>query len=457
MRRILGLLLLCAGLAVAQEGKDEDSGIEVDSAPTGPEEPAGDPAKAPPKERTTAFPAREAGKKVATVEIKKKKYSLTVPADWVLFPEDNTDNEFSFELLLPGSTKRGGLALRRRENGGDPRSLPYHIAEWFRKERPDHKIEILTKPWPRLVVHHEADGTDWVNAFYGLSVKNNVYTLDVWCAGADFPQADADLLAAVRSFKADVEIWPPVPTTYEKSQEGIWLIARAPEATASITPLVRALKDAERRFRREHGALPKSDAPLVVLVHASKAQGAKLEPKVGESSIDFYADVWARRLFAIPFVKENVDQESVLAGEATDVLFVAKYGDWQPDWVSQGENLLARAEVRTGKALPSLDEGYLNWYSTIHFHKLSEFDVLRKQDSDAWFHESFFYVAALREGKYRKQYKAFLDDFEETGDGPGAFERNLASIDEDDLIAATNQYVTTRIREEKRKHEHDPK
>ncbi|HEX5137986.1 MAG TPA: hypothetical protein VFY93_13505 [Planctomycetota bacterium] len=456
MLRILGLLLLLAGLALAQEAED-DSGIEVDSGPTGPEEPASDPAKGPQKERTTAFPAREPGKKVETVEIKRKNYSFTVPADWVLHDEEKADVELSFELLLPGSSKHGSLQLRRRENAADPRSLPYYQAEWFRKEKPDYKVEVLAKPCPRVVLRNESGGTEWVNAHFGLSVRNNVFTLEIWCAAADFPQAETDLIATVRSFKAEVEIWPPIPKGYETSEEGIWLVARAPEATASIAPLVRALKEAEKRFRREHGPLPKGDAPLVVLVHASKAQGAKLDPAVGESKIDFHSDAWARRLFAIPFVKDDVAQESMLAGEATDLLFVAKYGDWKPRWISLGENILAAAEVRTGKPLPNLDEGYLNWYAAIRFHKISDFDALRDGDPDAWTHESFFYVAALREGKYRKQYKAFLEDFAETGDGQGAYERQLAQIDPDELIAATNRYVTTRIKEEKRKHEHDPK
>ncbi len=453
MARLLALLLLCAAPALAQDTGDDESGISIDEVPTGPAEEEEKPAAEAKPERTTAFPAREPGKKVATVEIKRKVYTLDLPADWVLFEEDDKEAELSWDVLLPGSSKRAGLWLVRR-NGWDPRSWPHHHAQWVQQEKPDHRTEVRTKPRPRAIVHRTVNAEEWTDGYFCLSVRNNFFLLHISCATADFAQAETDLLAAADSFRAKVEIWPPVPTTYERSGEGVWLVARAPEVAASITPLVKALRDTEKRFRREHGPLPKSDAPLVVLVHNSKSQGAKLDPRVGESSTDFHSDGSDRRLFAIPFPKENEDQESRLVGEATGLLFFARYGDWRPDWVFRGESILASAEARTGMPLPSLDEGYLGWYSTIRFHKLSELEELRKRDPDEWVHEALFYVIGLREGKYRKQYKAFLDEFAETADGPGALERHLGSIPEQDLIDATNHYVTTRIREEKRKHKH---
>lgn len=451
MTRFLGLLLVLASLAFAQE-KEDEGGISIDEVPEGPEEEPAKPAEKP--KPVTAFPAREPGKKVATVEVKKKVYTFAVPEDWVLLEENSETSELEWELLLPGSKKRGSLWLMKRDGGGDPRSWPYHHAEWVKKEKPERSVEVRARPRPLAIDRHTLNDTDWVYGFVPLSVRGNQYLFQISCAAADFPQAESDLLATADSFKARVEIWPPIPTTYEKSEAGAWLIAKDPNVTASIAPLVKALKDAEKRFCREHGPLPKSDTPLVVLVHASRAQGAKLDPSVGERQDDFHAKVWERRLFAVPFPKENVDQAKDLAGAATDLLFVAKYGDWRPGWISAGERALASAEVRTGKPLPSLDEGYLGWYSTLKFHKISELEALREKDADGWYPEAFFYVAALREGKYRKQYQAFLADYAETADGPGAYERHVASINEDDLIEAANHYIATRIKEVKRKHDH---
>jgi hypothetical protein len=453
MARLLGLLLVCAGLALAQEKEDDDSGISVDEVPEGPEPEEAKPGSGPVEPRTTAFPAREPGRKVETVEIRKKPYSFSVPADWVLIEEKAEKDELSWELLLPGSSHRGGLQLKKVERG-DPRSWPYYQAEWFRKEKPDERTEVRPKPCPRVVVWRKDGDRGWIDSYFCLSVRNNLYWLRLYGDPADFAQAEADMLATVRTFKAEVELWPPIPKGYETSDEGTWLLARAPGVTASTAPLVKVLKDAEKRFRREHGQLPKSDAPILVLVHASKAQGAKLDPRVGDSTIDFFSDTMSRRLFAIPFPKENMDQATMLAGEAADVLFVAKYGDWRPEWISAGERVLASAEARTGKPLPSLDEGYLAWYSTLKFHPLSELEELRARDSEGWVREAFFYVAALREGKHRKQYKAFLADYAETADGLGAFERHLAPIGEAELIEATDNYIRTRIKEEKRKHDH---
>jgi hypothetical protein len=443
MRHLLGVLLLCAGLAVAQGG-DEDGGISIDDKPTGPET---EPAKkaAPP----TAAPARTPGQKVATVKVEKKGFALTVPSDWVLQEYEESGAELAWDLHLPGSTKRASLDLIRIERA-DPRSWPYYQAEWWRNNKPDEKPEVRVKPSPRIVISRSRDGADWNDLMLPVSVKNNVFAFRLSCAAEDLPQAEGDLLLTVRSFTANVELSPPIPKGYETSQEGVWLIARSPNVTASLKPLVKTLKDAEKRFRHEHGPLPKSDAPLVVLVQASKADGAKIEPKVGETQLDVYGDHANRRMFAVPFEKDNLDSAGFLTDVASGLLFQAKYGDIRPRWVVSGESTVARAEVYTGKPLPSLDEGFVGWASTLKLHRLDQLDGLLQNDNETWNKESFFYVAALREGKYRKQYKAFLDDFAETADGPGAFARHLGTIDQEDLKAATMSYLD-RIRPEKRK------
>lgn len=450
MARLLGLLVLCAGFAFAQEG--DDSGITEDEAPAAESPEPGKSGKAAEPARTTAYPAREPGKKVATVTIRKKVYALTLPADWVLIDGDDPKSELAWEVLLPGSTKRAELLLIREE-GNDPRSLPYRRAEWFRKEQPDATVEVHPKPLPRLVVRRTSNGADQM--FSSVSVRNNIYTLQFACSPDDFAQAEADLFAAVRSFTAEVEIWPPIPKGYEVSEEGTWLVARAPGVTAPVAPLVKALKETEKRFRRDHGALPKGDGPIVVLVHATKAAAGKLEPRAADSEVgDFFGDEQRRRLFAVPLAKDDKDKESMLAYNAHGLLFVARYGDGRPYWLLHGQCTVAQAEVRTGKPLPSLDEGFVAWASTVKFHLLGELDELHEKDRDAWRRESFFYAAALREGKYKKQYEAFLADLAETADALGAFERNIAPIDQEDLRDSTNKYLSTRIKEEKRKHAH---
>jgi hypothetical protein len=452
MARLVGLLLACTGLVLAQEEKegDDESGISIDEAPSGPEEEAKPDSESKPAARTTAFPARDPKAKVATVAVRKKGYSLAVPADWVLQDVNDEKSELAWDILLPGSSKRAELYLLRREDGGDPRSYPYYQAEWFRKEKPEEKTDVLTKPCPRLIVRRRLNETDWVDAYFCLSVRNNMFVLQLSCSAADFQQAETDMLATVRSFAAKVELWPPIPKGYETSDEGTWLIARAPNVTASLAPLVKTLKETEKRFRRDHGPLPKGDAPIVVLVHASKAQGGKIDPKVAESTVDFFDDPIARRLFAVPFVKENRDQEAHLAYSASRLLFGARYGDTRPNWVCSGEASVARSECYTRKPLPVLDEGFVAWLSTMNLHRLDGLEELRKSDGAAWGKECLFQVAALREGKYKKQYKAFLDDFAETGDGLGAFDRHLGTIDQGDILAAANQFISTRIKEEKR-------
>lgn len=439
MARRLFVLLLGAGLALAQEGED-DEGISIDEKPSGPEAP------------TTPAPAREPGKRVGTATIKSKVYSLAVPADWVLVAEDVPGAELAWELLLPGSTKRATLKLLRDEKG-DARSSPYYQAQWTLKDSPGAKTEVRKEPCPRLVVRRPWNATDWTDAYFYRSIRNNQYVFLLSCAASDFPEAETDMLDAVASFAAEVESRPPIPKGYAVSQEETWLIARAPAVTASIAPIVKTLKEQEKRFERDHGPLPRSDAPLVVLVHASKSAAGKIEPRAAESNFDFTSDTWNRRLFAVPFAKEDVRREALLAYEAQDLLLFARYGDVRPGWIWVGECIVAQAEVHTGKPLPSLDQGYVAWASTLQLHLIGGLERLADVDAEAWFRECFFYVAALREGRYKKAYRAFLEECAETSDCMGAFERHLGKIDQEDLRTSTKDFISKEIKEVKRKEE----
>ncbi len=441
----LCLLLLGATFAFAQD-KDEkerdDEGISIDEAPA-PAEPGAEPV------RTTAFPAREPGKKPATVEIRQKVYSFSLPADWVLSESKEPEAELAWDILLPGSTKRASLALLRNDNLVDARSAPYRQAAWIRKDKPDEKTEVRLKPCPR-VVH---DRATWIDLFLYRSVRNNHYVFRLGCSPDDFPQAEADMLAAVQSFSAKVEIWPPLPKGYQVSQEGTWLIARAPSVTASLAPLVKALKQTEKRFQKDHGPLPKGDPPIVVLVHGSQGDASKIEPKVADGVDGLYAALEHRRLYATPLDKDALEREGSLAGEAQMLLFCARYGDTMPLWVTGGERTVARAESITGKPLPSLDEGFVAWVSNLRLHTLDELEAIRASKNpnwETWNPEVFFYVAMLRAGKYRKQYRAFLDDYAETADGLGAFERHFGEISQEQLRVATNEFISTKLQEVKR-------
>jgi len=438
--RLLAMLVLCSGFALAQGG-DDDSGIAID-ATSGPEAEAA---------KTTPHPAREPGKKPATVVIQKKAYSFALPADWVLIESEEPDTELAWEVLLPGSTKRASLILARNDNFGDTRCAPYLQTTWLRKEKPDLKVEVRLKP-PRLVEHRLLNDTDWIDLFLWFSVRNNLYLFRLACDETDLPQAEADMIAAVQSFTAKVEIWPPIPKGYEVTREGTWLIARAPSVTASLAPLVKALKEQEKRFRRDHGPLPKSDAPIVVLVHNSMGDAAKIDPEAAKGMEGIYSNERQRRLFAEPLDKDNVEQRGWLAGAAQALLFFARYGDASPWWVLSGERSLGRAEAVTRKPLPSLDEGFVNWASKLKLHTLDELDAMAASpnpDYSSLNIEYFFYVAMLHAGKYKKEYRAFLADFAATGDGEGAFERQLGKIDQQELRSATNQFISTGIRPEK--------
>jgi hypothetical protein len=393
--------------------------------------------------RTTPCPAREPGKKPATVAIRKKVYSFELPADWVLREIQDAKAELGWNVLLPGSTEPAELLLVRDETLPNPRSAPYYHKE---SQTWEGDTEIRPSPVPRLVVTRP--GRDWMNAYVFFTVRNNPYYFHLSCADEDFAQAEQDVIAAVLGFTADVAIWPPIPKGYETKQEGIWIIAKAPSATASLAPLIAGLKEAEKRFRRQHGALPKGDA-IVVLVQGSASETKAIEPEASDVTGGFYADVMHRRILAVPLAKEDLEPRGRLAEAAHGLLWMARYGDTRPLWIWVGECTVARVEAVTGKPLPSLDLCFVDWFSNLKLHTLDELEEMRRSDMAAWNVESFLYVAMLRTGKHKKAYGEFLQEFGETGDGL-AFARHIFGIGQEQLRSATNDTTKT-LKPEKRK------
>jgi len=239
------LLLLAEGPTLAQEQSD-DEGITVDEAPSGAE-----PEPAKPK------PAREPGAKAETVVLRWKNQSIALPTDWVLTEDDEQDATVSWEIQVPGSEKRATLAIFDKEHG-DPRSMPFVQAKWYREKHPDAKLEARKKPWPQLVATQPPDlgsRSPWVSWFHYRSIRNNLFTIRFTCGVEDFARSEQDMLAAVLSFTAEVELRPPIPKGYKTSEHGTWLLATAPGVTASTSTWARSRRRSRCSSSRSASAM----------------------------------------------------------------------------------------------------------------------------------------------------------------------------------------------------------
>jgi hypothetical protein len=435
LRRLWLLLLLGQVPTLAQEQRD-DEGMSIDEAPSGAE-----------PDTATSHPAREPGAKVATVVVKSKNLSLAVPTDWVLSEGSEEKAAAAWDVRLPGSEKRALLTIF--DGGyGDGRDAPFVQARWFREHHPRATLEFRTKPWPQLIGTYPVEVAvrpPWMDWYLYRSFRNSVFTIRFSCTAEDFARSEQDVLAAVASFTAEVERSPAIPKGYKTSAQGPWLLAVAPSVTASTAPILKVLKEQEQRFKRDHGAVPKSDVPMVVFVHNVPSEATKVDPKAAEWEEDFHVDVWRRCIFALPLNQEKPDDAGWLAGCVQGLLFCTRYGDTEPHWVYMGERTLARAEAITGKPLPVLDAGFYSWSKEMKLHKIDELDVLRSSNWSAWSREAFFYVASLHAGKHKKAYAKFLEDFLATADGEGALSRQLWPIGLDQLHAAAIEFTYQKI------------
>jgi len=443
--RIAALLLLLLGVAFAQD----DDGIEVgdvgDPIPPAEEEEAND---APPKEPSRPL-KREPGAKVKTREVKdaEGRYVLALPEDWALEPVEGK-GVLAFDVWLPGASARAFLKLSVEHGIMDPRTTPYR---WrFDNKLEVSKKEVVQEPLPAVIVHHEARGGKRVLADVLRQIRGNVFVLRLECAEADFAVAREDLFDALRSFEADVDVYPPIPEGYRTEREGDFLFVVHGSVEASLRPLEKALKAQVKRFEKIHGRLETIDGePIQVLVHLNRMQGGKILEGVAESTNDFYHDVTNARLFAVPLTKGNTEAEGHLASTAQGLFFRVKYGSIDPRWIWVGESSVARAEVVTGRRLPYLHAGFAAWGDNLTLlvpEKLDE--SLQKSNWGSFSRQSFFYVASFHRGrsKYRRAYKAFLKDYAETHDWKGAWKRRLSPLGSDAIRDAAQEFLWRRIK-----------
>lgn len=439
MARLLLMLLLMPGLLLAQDSEEDDEEIVIDETPEGEDDA---PTKPAPEPKT--HPKREKGKKPGKVKIKEKVYEFRLPDDWAARPFDAARGELGFDLKLPGSDQRSRLTLVREETMGPARTAPLRFREWALKNDRRATAEIQPRPWPQLVVSTDNRGLEWRVTYLFLEVKGNPYYFEFQCPADEFEQAQNDLHAIAASFKADVEWWPPPPKGYGIVEKGNFVFATHPALKRSIKPLQKALKNEEKAFAKVHGRLPK-DTRILVLVHESRETARSLLAQAADTDSGYYADANGRRLFAVPLAKNNRDAIGFAAGAARGVLLMLKYGDTRPNMVWAGERGVARASAMTGKPLPNLHAGFTGWLDGATIRRLDEIENL-KPNADDFGKQSLFYTCMFHAGKYKKEYRAFLKEYAETGDGEAAFKTHIGSIDSGKLRDAVQDYMFNKIK-----------
>jgi hypothetical protein len=436
-------LLLLAGTVFAQDD-EEDDGIEIDSVPDAEEpEDSGKPEKKPTLKR---------GKRKGTVLFTARYYEIELPEAWEPKLLDAPKNELAWDLKIPGSKLVAHLYLNREDKMGDPRSTPGYWRESAMKNLKGRDAEVRRKPLPQLIVHYGEGEQEAVAQYVFRKIKGNPYYLLFQCGTDDFAAAQGEIVAAMKSLKADVKRFPSIPKDYVLKKKGSFCFAMHPSVKRSLKGLQKILKTQEKRFKKFHGSLPKTKDPYVILVHNTKRQAGDLMKEAEKSHSDFFVDTRHGRLFAVP-VHANLGEPAGFAAAAVQNFFMLlKYGDIRPQWMWSGENLVARAEQMTGKALPNLHAGFANWISETRVGRLDDLKEITEENKEDYGKLAFYYVCAFHAGKHKKEYKNFLKEYGETFDWKTAFETHLEPIGYDTLKATTEAFMYAKVKAIQPKH-----
>jgi len=428
----IAILLSLAMPSLAQE--DTDDGIEIDKKP-----PADEAEES--KQKTLVRPPTK-GKRKGWLRFEdvSGKYAIELPEAWQSEPYDPGDGVLGFRWWLAGSETQASLRLVADNYVLDARAAPRYGLERFQRTYKKATLEPRYDPLPHIHWHGEGRA----GAIVFLQIKGNGLCVQLECGAKDYAGLEADVMTVAATVTADVEIWPAIPKEYVKGRKGSFLIARHPSVKGSIAYVHKVLRSAESRFKSVHGVLPRSDRPIVVLVHSTKLEACTILKEAGEEAT--FADFWVGRIFTLPITRKDEGDAIRLAGATHAVLAVAKYGDIEPSWFYVGERELAGAAFLTGKPLPYMHEGYVDWNTDV---EIQAFDAMPKLGSalhEDFGKQSFFYVCMFHAGKYKKAYRRFLKDYAENHDPGAAFDRHILPIGYVKLRKAASDFAFNRMR-----------
>lgn len=430
-------LLLFAGTVFAQDD-EEDDGIEIDSAPEAEKpEDSGTPAKKPTRKR---------GKRPGTVLFTARIYEIELPEAWEPRLVDAPKFELAWEIKIPGSKLTASLALNRDDKMSDPRATPRLWRDSAMKNLQGKEAQVVGLPLPQLIIHRGEAGTEAVAQYVFRKINGNPYYLLLQCGKDAFEAAQAETVAAMKSLKSTAKRFPPIPKDYVLKKKGSFLFAAHPSVKRSLKGLQKVLKLQEKRFKKVHGALPKTKEPAIIFVHNTKQQAGDLMAEAEKSNTDFFVDVRHTRLFAVPVTANTGEPAAFAAGGIQQFLLLLKYGDTEPTWMWNGEYVVARAEQATGKPLPNLHAGFVQWTAETKVGRLDDLGKVTEENKKDYGKLAFYYACMFHAGKYKKQYKKFLKDYGDTLDWKTAFETHLEPLGYDALKAATEDFMYLQVK-----------
>jgi hypothetical protein len=253
------------------------------------------------------------------------------------------------------------------------------------------------------------------------------------------------ILKAALTAATDLPPWPEVPADYATSTKRGLTYAVHPSVTGSIRHFQDVSQATQKNFEKFHGKLPRiarDSPPPVIFIHSSSDQAAAISPDLKGDTRPFLSETTTMRFFATPIQEDDAKGSHDLASAFGQFLIQRRYGTTIPRWVMVGEINVAGVEHDTGKRLPWIAPGHVAWASGIELPRLDKYQPGNEETVPQ---VCFFYVAFFHAGgsKYKKAYRAFLDDIATHYDADAAAKRHLEPLGYDKIQAAANKFMHT--------------
>ena len=466
MRWILIGLFMCSLLApaqlLAQEEDDEESEMEIETVPDDDEEEEDDRPRAKPSETrkrarsatgATRVPARVKGQKIGTKKVTDESgiFTLHVPSDWELDDRGAKKNEARFNVYLPGAKENAQIWMRIEQRVWDPRGMPEAYYANLRDNGDIMGVEIRSNVTPHLLYR---DGrSDPVANIAMAFAQPSGHTVQVQLSGTSQPYelGYAEFLQVVKTIEVSLAPWPTVPAKYKQTKKGGYVFAVHPSVMDSTRYVSSIMKTRAKAFTRVHGKLPRParGAPLPhVFVHLGNAQAKAIDPDLNEASNSSHTDNSGLRLFTTPVQKGNREGAQNVSVGVAEFYVIRRYGPQVPLWVRWGEGRVAMVEFLTGKKLPYVHTAISEWQTSLSLPGLDELERPPESDHTQMYSRmAFYYVAFFHAGpkKYRKVYKAYLDDIGKNLDRRAAAKKHFEPVGYRTLREEATKFMSSKI------------
>ena len=315
------------------------------------------------------------------------------------------------------------------------------------KKSPETSVH--KEPVPHLLVPHEKGGRKLLGVYAYARRKGRGLHVHL-VAGPELALAVKDAyLTSIDSLLCALDRWPAPPEGYTLHEvKGDHYYLHSQVKPRDLKTIQRVVMDTRKRFEAFHGAVTRpADEPAVFVVFPDEAAALAYDAYAENARYAIWSRPRERRVHTVVVRKADRRVAARLAGEVAEVLLQERYPSPIALWWSRGEAFVAYNAERTGKKGGVVTRGWKDKMKGLT-HTLADVEKLRSKKIAEYGEHGRYYVTLMRHGpsKYRKAYRAFLDEVSASGDLDAALAGMWKAVDPAEMLSDAEQYMARKVK-----------